>query len=248
MKTLILTSCFKAFYTDEKGNKIPCEIDNANGFLDNLKKYLKKRNCMVIISGNPKKFRADDPNEITKQYLEMSGIGFKEIIYVNDSNKHLIVDFIKRADCINLFGGHLPTANAFVNELNLKQLLKDFDGVVIGGSGGAMNMADVVYCIPEVEGEHTNTSFNRYLPGLGLTDINIIPHWNFFRDFSFSDGVNMVNDILLPDSKKSPLIALPDCSYIIQEGEIKKVFGEAYLIEYDRITQICKNNESIILK
>lgn len=247
MKTLILTSCFKAFYTDDKGNKIPCEIDNANGFLDNLKKYLKKRDCMVIISGDPKKLHANDPNEITREYFEMSGIGFKEFIYVNDDNKDQISEFVKRADCINLFGGHLPTANAFVNELNLKELIKDFEGVVIGGSGGAMNMADVVYCIPEVEGEHVDKNFERYLPGLGLTDINIIPHWNFFKDMSFSDGVNMLNDILLPDSKRCPLLALPDCSYIIQEGDEKRVFGEAYLLEYDKITQICKNDESKIL-
>jgi len=247
MKTLILTSCFKAFYVDEYGNKIPCEIDNANGFLDNLKKYLKKRDCMVVISGNPKKLHKDDSNEITKKYLEMSGIGFKEIIYVDDSNKNQISDFIKKADCINLFGGHLPTANAFINELKLKDLIKDFNGVVIGGSGGAMNMADDVYCIPEVEGEHIDKTFKRILPGLGLTDINIIPHWNFFKNKTFSDGVNMVNDILLPDSKGRPLLALPDCSYIIQEGDIRKVFGEAYLLEYDKITQICSDGKSEII-
>ena len=154
MKTLIMSSSFRGFTIDENGNKIPCEIDNENGFLDTLKKYLTKRKCMVIISGNPKKVHTKDPNTITRQYFALSGIPFDEYIYVNNENKHNIKEYVKRASVINLFGGHLPTANAFINELNLKELLNDFNGVVIGASGGAMNMADNVYCIPEVFGEH----------------------------------------------------------------------------------------------
>ena len=81
----------------------------------------------------------------------------------------------------------MPTANAFINELNLKELLKDYNGVIIGASGGAMNMADHVYCIPEVEGEHSDPNFNRYLNGLGLTDINVVmmsKDWSRFYQLS----------------------------------------------------------------
>ena len=73
MKTLIMSSSFRGFTMDEDGNKIPCEIDNKNGFLDTLKKYLTKRKCMVIISGNPKKVHTKDPNTITRQYFALSG-------------------------------------------------------------------------------------------------------------------------------------------------------------------------------
>ena len=44
MKTLIMSSSFRGFTFDENGNKIPCQIDNENGFLDTLK--------LISISGS----------------------------------------------------------------------------------------------------------------------------------------------------------------------------------------------------
>lgn len=240
MKTLIMSSSFTVYEKDQNGNRYARIIDNDNGFLDNLKKHMTNRKCMVIISGNPKK-RYGDPNEITRQSFSMSGIPFDEYIYVNDSNKEFIAEYIRKADCINLFGGHLPTANAFINELNLKELLKNYNGVIIGASGGAMNMAEKVYCIPEVDGEHKDKSFKRVLDGLALTDINIIPHYRLFEKKVFSDGLRMLEEILLPDSQKIPLIALPDGSYIIQQGNKIEIFGEAYLLKDQKIIQISKN-------
>jgi dipeptidase E len=247
MKTLILSSSLTTYEKDESGNKYARIIDNDNGFLDNLKKNITSRKCMVVISGNPKKIRLKDPNEITKNSFLMSGIPFEEYIYVSDENKKSIADYIAKADCINLFGGHLPTANAFINELNLKGLLKDYHGVIIGASGGAMNMADNVYCIPEVEGEHTDKSFNRILKGLALTNINVIPHYKLFEKKVFSDGVQMLRDILLPDSFKTQMIALPDRSYIIQKDDKINIYGEAYLLKNGTIIQICKNEETTTL-
>ena len=247
MKTLIMSSTLSVYDIDENGNEFARIIDNDNGFLDNLRKHMTSRKCMVVISGNPKKKRYGDPNEITRQSFAMSGIPFDEYIYVNDDNKEHIAEYIAKADCINLFGGHLPRANAFINELNLKELLKDYNGVIIGASGGAMNMAENVYCIPEVEGEHCDPTFSRYLNGLGLTDINVIPHYHLFEKLQFSDGTKMLEDILLPDSKKSPMIALPDRSYIIQQEDNVEIFGEAYLLKDGQVAQICENNKCIDL-
>ena len=250
MKTLILSSSFTTYDTDSEGKRIPRIIDNENGFLDNLKKYMTKRKCMVVISGNPKKVRSGDPNYITRESFKMSGIPFEEYIYVDDSNKRNIKEYVKRADCINLFGGHLPTANAFINELNLRELIKDFEGVIIGASGGAMNMVENVYCIPEVEGEHVDKSFKRNLKGLALTNINIIPHFQFFKEKIFSDDVKMLEDILIPDSFKTPLFALPDRSYIIQENDKIEFYGPIYLIkngEIHLLSDKCLKDRNLIL-
>lgn len=247
MKILIMSSSFRGFTTDENGNKIPCVIDNENGFLDTLKKHLTKRKCMVIISGNPKKLHSKDPNEITRQYFSLSDLAFDEYIYVNDVNKHNIKEYIAKADCINLFGGHLPTGNAFINELNLRELIRNFNGVLIGGSGGAMNMADVVYCKPEAEGEFADKSFNRYLKGLGLTNINIIPHYYLIKDKTL-DGGRIIEDVIAPDTFKTPMIVLPDGSYIVQQGNNQTLFGEAFLFKNGKLTKICNNNENIDLK
>lgn len=247
MKVLIMSSSFRGFNLDEKGNKIPCIIDNENGFLDTLKKHLVKRKCMVIISGNPNKFHKNDPLIVTKQYFALSDLAFEEYIYVNYENKHMIKEFVEKADCINLFGGHLPTCNSFINELNLKELVKDFDGVLIGGSAGAMNMADIVYCKPEEDGEFIDKTFNRYKKGLGLTNINIIPHYYSIKDKTI-DGARVIEDIISPDTNKTPLIVLPDGSYIVQEGSKQTLYGEAYLFENEKLFLICKNDEIRDLK
>lgn len=239
-----MSSSLTVYEIDQNGNEYARIIDNDNGFLDNLRKHMTSRKCMVVISGNPKKKRVGDPNEITRQSFAMSGIPFEEYIYVSDVNKEHIAEYIAKADCINLFGGHLPTANAFINELNLKELLKDYNGVIIGASGGAMNMAENVYCIPEVEGEHTDKTFKRILNGLALTNINIIPHYKLFEKKVFTDGIKMLEDILLPDSKKTPMIALPDRSYIIQQGDNAEIFGEAYLLKDGKVFKMCENNKS----
>lgn len=242
MKILILSSSFDIYKENEFGIRVAKKIDNKNNFLDNLKRLLNKRECCVIISGNPKKIRTEDSTKIIRESFEMSGIPFKKYIYVDDSNKHNICDYIKEADCIDLCGGHLPTCNKFINELNLSELLKDYNGVVIGSSGGAMNMAGTVYCIPEVEGEHIDKSFNRFLKGLNLTNINIIPHYSLFKNKVFNNGTRMLEDVLLQDSKKLSFIALMDGSYIIEENNKKKLYGEAYLLKQGEIIKINDND------
>lgn len=248
MRTLLLSSSFTTFTKDKDGNIIPRIIDNDNGFLDNLKKILTKRKCMVIISGKPKKLRPDDPCYIVRESFRMSGIPFDEYIFVDDTNKNNIKEYIEKADCINLFGGHLPTANAFISELNLKNLVKDYNGVIMGASGGAMNLADNVYCIPEVEGEHTDKSFKRIIKGLALTDINIIPHYQVFEKMMFSDGVKILEDILLPDSNKISMIALPDRSYIIQDNNKTNIYGKAYLLKNGKVALINDNEKQLDYK
>lgn len=245
MKTLFITSSFNFYYKDENKVKHPRRIGNENGFLDSLQKELVKRDLCVIISGKPKLERTLDPTDIYKKGLMMSDIAFKEYIYVDDTNKQNIKEYIEKADCIDLCGGHLPTCNDFINELNLRELIKDFNGVIIGASGGGMNMADTVYCIPEIEGEHTDQNFNRYLRGLGLTDIHTIPHYQYFKTMSFKDGVKMVEDILIPDSYKMDMIAIPDGSYIVQKGNDIVIYGEAYLFSKGKISRICENDKSI---
>ena len=53
----------------------------------------------------------------------------------------------------------------------------------------------------------------------------------------------MLEDILLPDSKKTPMIALPDRSYIIQQGDNVEIFGEAYFLKDGEQIQISQNDE-----
>jgi len=116
-----------------------------------------------------------------------------------------------------------------------------------GGSAGSMDSADIVYCPPEIEGEALDTSFKRYRKGLGLTNINIYPHWNeSLIEEEYLDGKNIFRDIMLEDSKTTPFIAYDDGTYILQIDGKAELFGNAYKFEdgnYHPIKEI--NNKSI---
>ena len=47
-------------------------------------------------------------------------------------------------DLIILAGGHVPTQNRYFQEINLKSLLKNYQGVILGISAGTMNSAETV--------------------------------------------------------------------------------------------------------
>ena len=51
---------------------------------------------------------------------------------------------IWESDLIILAGGHVPTQNAFFQEIGLREMLENYQGVVMGISAGTMNSAERV--------------------------------------------------------------------------------------------------------
>lgn len=61
------------------------------------------------------------------------------------------------------------------------------------------------------------------------------------------DGLRVIEDITFDDSIGHEIIALNDGSYIIIDDEQTILYGEAYRIKERQMTQICKDNESVLL-
>lgn len=66
-----------------------------------------------------------------------------------------------------------------------------------------------------------------WLPGLGLTDINIFPHFQSLRD-EYLDGMRLIEDITHADSVGHAFLALNDGSYVLLDDGKATVYGEAY--------------------
>ena len=109
-----------------------------------------------------------------------------------------------------------------------------------------MNCADVVYAIPELDGEALDPKYERYIPGLGITQLNILPHFQAARHETV-DGKRTVEDLAFPDSFKHEIIAINDGSWILIDGKTETVFGEAYRIKDGKMIQICKDDDSFVL-
>ncbi len=149
-------------------------------------------------------------------------------------------------DVIVLSRGHVPTEHAYFQELHLRELLEGFPGIVIGISAGTMNSADVVYVQPEKPGESVDPGFKRFVKGLGLTAINVLPHYHMVRDCML-DGKRLMEEITYPDSMGRRFIALEDGSYILIADGQSRLYGRAHLIADGKIFLICDDGQSMMI-
>ena len=175
----------------------------------------------------------------------MSGLSISHIDKCDDRNPNA-VNALESIDVLILAGGHVPTQNKFMDQLRLKERLMDFHGIVVAWSAGSMNCADTVYAGPELEGEAIDPLYERWITGLGLTNINIFPHFQSLKD-DYLDGLRLIEDITYADSIGHEIVALNDGSYIMLEGGKTTLHGEAYMIKDRQQRQICKDGESISL-
>lgn len=213
-------------------------IDDRNGFKDELKKVWKENSRCLIISAAPAEHeRNEEFQSFLGHALHVSGFSVACVDLLDDRWMHITRDQLLSYDAIWLGGGHVPTQNAFLKAIGVREMLKDYDGLVIGISAGTMNCADVVYAQPEDPGEAIDPSYQRFISGLGLTDINVLPHYQMLYG-SYIDGLRLFEDVTFPDSYGKTFIALPDGSYIKIEGDHARIYGEAYRIYPDHMEDV----------
>ena len=222
------------------------EFNSANHYKETLLKLWGDNPNILYIASFP------DTYEITDEYYYAfingyKNAGFKFNSYLLDyRNINEFDTLLSKANIIYLPGGHTPTEMKFFNELKLKDKLKDFNGLIIGTSAGSMNMAKTVYAPPELEGETKDPNYKKYFDGLGLTDLNILPHHSIYKD-AIVDGINVYNEIVLKDSKDHKFYSYSDGTYItVIEGKVT-LYGEAFLINDGKIAKISNNNDLIEL-
>lgn len=242
----ILTSCLGGYYKVD-GKRLPGPIAEANGFCDQLKKIWPENARVLMICAGPFAFEKNDSVlYCIKESLPMSGFSVSSV-EMCDARTESKADDISRTDVIILTGGHVPTQNAFFKKTGLKEKLKGYEGIVLAWSAGSMNCADTVYAAPELDGEALDPGFKRWIPGLGITKVNIFPHFEMLRD-DVLDGLRVVEDITFADSMGHEILALNNGSYIVVDEDKETLFGEAYRILDGKMELICSDGESIILK
>ena len=246
MKTIFLTSNIGGFVVED-GNYQPCPLDARNKLIENLKQCLPgKANCLMVSAFPDNAVVNDGMCMLQEASFAMSGLPQESIAICDDRNQSELGELIAKANLVILCGGHVPTQNRFFQEIHLKEYLERFDGVIIGISAGSMNSAALVYAQPEMEGEAIDPSYQRFIQGLGLTEIRILPHFEELKGTTL-DGLRIIEDISLPDSMEHPYYALVDGSYILCDGDANRLYGEGYFVSGGTISQICREGEVVIL-
>ena len=214
-----------------------------NGFLDAVKAELPLHPRILMVSAAPddKAFTDSVLEGMTRCVLN-SGIEPSGITMLDRRNCKKAPQLVRRADWVVLCGGHVPTQNKFLWEIGLKELLQGFKGLVMGCSAGSMNCADVVYSHPELGGEAVDPSYSRWLRGLGLTRLQIIPHYYQVRNYII-DGRRLFEDVIFQDSQHRSFYTFPDGGYIICKDGRETLHGTAWEISNGRMRQICSENQ-----
>ena len=220
-------------------------LSNANNFVDRIREALPQNPHTVFVCSDPDdhegtcRFAA----ETCAAFLE-AGIPFGSYQVLDGTSAQRAYAMIAHSDLVILAGGHVPTQNAFFRKIRLRHLLHKFQGTVLGISAGSMNMASTVYVQPEEPGESVDPNYQRFAPGLGLTDVSICPHYQKVKNMML-DGVRLFEDITYGDSMGRQFFALPDGSYFFQDDSIQLLCGKGYRIRNGILELLTLDSETL---
>ncbi len=243
MKTIFLTS--SPFGPLDNSRTVE-GFDSMNRLPENLSRFWKKRARCLVISAFPSDILSCI--EMRNSMEKSIRVNFPDIACLDiwdDRSVDFSAEILNSYDVVFLGGGHVPTENAFFKKIGLRESMQKYDGLVIGISAGTMNAAEVVYAQPELEGEAVDPEYSRFIMGLGLTKINILPHYQMTKSFML-DGMRLFEDITYGDSCGRRFLVLPDGSYYTLVDGRGTVWGEAYEIADGEMRLICRDGEHLI--
>ena len=236
----ILTSDFKN-YVKKDGVKITQPMSNENGLVDQLKSTLKGKKKVVYVSSdiNSTPDSVESYARIFFDSMKMVGITFEEYYILDGTKVNKAKEYIENADLVFLCGGDTYNQHLFFEKVNLKLLLSTYSGIVMGQSAGAINMAEHCFNSPE-ELEKSEPIF---FEGLGLTNINIEPHF-VYNVSGFNENEKYQRNAVVEESYNRPIYGQCNGSHIfIDEDNTATIYGETYLITNGNIEKICENNQ-----
>lgn len=240
----ILASDFKN-YEKRAGMELTHPISNENGLVDQLKNSLIQRKKVVFVAADIN----STPRSVigyAKTFfdsLKMVGIMFEQYYILDGTKIDKAVEYIENADLVFLCGGDTYNQRLFFEKINLKKILSTYSGIIMGQSAGAINMAEHCFNSPE-ESENSEPVF---FDGLGLTEINIEPHFTHYVS-TFSKNEIYKKNSIINESYNRIIYGQCNGSHIfIDDNDIVTICGETYIIQNGNIEKICENKQNKVI-
>ncbi|MDC7293511.1 EAL domain-containing protein [Butyrivibrio sp. DSM 10294] len=204
--------------------------DNRSLFAD-LRKEWKEPAKVLYVPCNPKEKKENEQQKDTVlDVFKNAGLEVKELTMLGETGSGPVKDLVEDANVIYLAGGHAPSQLAFMKNVGLDKVISTFNGVVICSGAGSMNAAYNVYLMPDKTGEAADPNFVRFLDGLDLTNIQMIPH----REDTLKrtlDGKNIIEDVVMPDSYGRRFYLVSDGSFFKVKNGKTTFKGKGEIIE-----------------
>ncbi len=229
------------------GLGIPFVFSEANGFAARLRERAAEGAAGVMLAAYPDAYAHNDA--MAADFAAAFAALGKPLAAMRMLDGRMsaeeIRDAVAGSDTVLLSGGHVPTQNRWFDRIGLRAVLQGYAGIVIGISAGSMNCCGTVYAQPEEAGEAMDPAYRRFLPGLGLTGVMVLPHLQMVRR-NRGDGLRLFEDITLPDSMGRVYWAIPDGSYVLQEDGAALLCGEGWRVADGRME--CVNGDGGVLR
>lgn len=200
------------------------------GFSEEIKNYMKK-------DFNKKKqitFIASSPDNYSKNELFVYGNGenivgmknhLKEVVNLEeitildsriDSGKGK--EIILNSEIVYLLGGNPFNQLEYLRENGYDKILDKYQGLLLGSSCGAMNLAREGYYSKD---DDYDKSF--FYEGINLVDITIDPHFDINNDDQVEEAIKF--------SKINKIVGLPNESAIRIEGKEVTYINKCFIFE-----------------
>ncbi len=159
------------------------DTENAfgHGLAKMFKNELRSTDSVVYVPGDPEKIEKvrNKYVPIFREHFKREQIIFKnETIISKDMQPKIAQEKVKNASFIMLMGGDPLKQKNLCESLGLLDILKNYDGVMLGVSAGAMLMSKYIIIIP-CSDEYPKFHIE---DGLNLDNISIYPHINTSLD------------------------------------------------------------------
>ncbi|MCM1404010.1 MAG: Type 1 glutamine amidotransferase-like domain-containing protein [Prevotella sp.] len=230
-----ITSKFKHYEKDEHGVRVPCVIPDENGILTLLRKHLKRRECLLVIANDPNDSVLNDAvADVLDKAFQMTGISFRQVKILDIRSVGQAASLIQNADLIFLCGGEVLRQLKFLQQIDFKTLIQNYNGIVITVSAASMCLTSTICNFPESASELNQP---RFVQGLGMVDLHMIPHFDgeTLTYQGTTDLPNLVQDYLLPYSDHAHVCGLPNGSFIVFDGMTLQYWGKHYEIYQRKI-------------
>lgn len=197
-----------------------------NKFTKQLQYIIQKRDKFAFVASD-----FENSQEKTDRYfaffLEMftrGGILFDNACVIDGRmTKEQMQNVVTTADVVWLAGGNTPGQYRYFEKYGLVPILREHNGVIIGMSAGAINMAKTAICSITCGSDRIET-----YGALGLVDVSVEPHFD----------KRGASDELLQISRSYPIYGLCDDSVIICNRSNTIFIGDIFFINQGVVTKI----------
>ena len=201
---------------------------------ESIKKDLNGKKSIVFIPTSPTNYEKNDlytygNSEIKGIMTYISNISNIDKVTIIDDriSRDERIELIKNTDVIYLLGGNPFNQIEYINNNKYDELIRNFNGIIIGTSAGAMNLCKNVYYSKD---EDFDKSI--FYDGIGLVDITIDPHFDINNKEQVEEIIN--------NSVDKEIIGLPNESAIrIENGNIEYI-NEIYIYNGKEKSRIIK--------